>query len=152
MTLAMRKDIGCGAVLLVVAAVFWTQRGDRDEVTARFPDFVLVVLALLGITVIVRGLLRRAGEDTPGDKKDRRFLVAAIVLMLLWALGMGLVGFTISGVLAFVVIAQLIRRARPSARLLAQDGAVAVVLVVACFFVFTKVLLVPLPVSVLIGM
>lgn len=148
----MRRDILCGGVLLAIAAIFWTQRGDRDKLIATFPDFVLVFLALLGIAVIVRALLRRGDAQSPPGGGDPRYLVAAIALLLLWALGMGLVGFTISGVLAFVVVAQLIRRGRPRPRLVAIDAAVAIVAVVGVFFVFTEVLLVPLPVSVLIGM
>jgi uncharacterized membrane protein YidH (DUF202 family) len=100
--------------------VFWTQRGDRDNLITTFPDFVLVFLALLGIGVIVRAFLRRGDGESQAGGTDPRFLVAAIALMLLWALGMGLVGFTISSVLAFVVVAQLIRRGRPRPRLVAM--------------------------------
>lgn len=148
----MKKDLLCGTILLAVTVVFWTQRDGRGELVAAFPDFVLVLLALFGIGVIARAVLRRDGGAEPAGKVDLRFLAAAIVLLLLWALGMGLIGFTISSVLAFVVVAQMIRRDRPRPRLLITDTAVAVVVVVGVFFIFTRVLLVPLPVSVLIGM
>lgn len=155
----MRRDLLCAVVLLAVAGVFWTQLDHRPELTAAFPDFVLIVLVLLAAGIAVRGVLRRGGpaeaapeEGPPEGRTDLRFLAAAIALVVVWAFGMGLVGFTISGVLAFVVMAQLIRRGRPRPLTVAKDTGVAIVMVVACFLIFTEVLLVPLPVSVLIGM
>jgi uncharacterized membrane protein YidH (DUF202 family) len=147
----MRKDLVCGVILVLVAGGFWVQRDYSSQVTARFPDFVLVVLTLLGVAVIVRGVVvgdrqRRAREV------DLRFLAAAVLLLSAWALGTGLIGFSISAVVAFVAMAQLIRRGDPQPRRLATDVGVALVVVVGSFFVFTRVLYVPLPVSVLIGM
>lgn len=147
----MRADIVCGAVMLLVVAAFWPQRDFNDRLTGVFPDFVLLTLALLGVLIIARGVLR--GDRTRQPREvDLRMLSAGAALLVLWALGMGLIGFTISGVLAFVAMTLLIRRGRPEPRRLAMDVGVAVVVVVGCFLVFTRVLLVPLPVSTLIGM
>lgn len=147
----MRRDLACGAILLLTAVSFWVQRDYSSQLTASFPDFVLVVLALAGVTILVRGA--RSGERARAPRQvDMRFMAAAVVLMLAWGVGMGLIGFTISGVLAFVVMAQLIRRARPRPLQLARDFGVGLVVVGGSFFVFTRVLYVPLPVSVLIGM
>jgi hypothetical protein len=147
----MRKDLVCGAILVLVSGFFWLQRDYSGELTARFPDFVLVVLFLLGVVVVARGVLAGDRRRRPREV-DLRFLAAAIVLLLVWALGTGLIGFTISSVVAFVVMAQLIRRGDLQPRRLAMDFGVAVAVVVGSFLVFTRVLYVPLPVSVLIGM
>lgn len=150
-----RTELLCAGILLAVAVAFWVQRESTGRLTEAFPDFVLVVLVLLAVGIAVRALLRKQGEatdETPVSTVDKRFLAAAMVVLPVWAIGMGLVGFTISGVLAFVVLAQLIRRERPRPVSVARDTVVGAVLVVAAFLVFTRVLLVPLPVSVLIGM
>lgn len=150
----MRSDPVCGAVLLGVVAVFWTQRDYDDRIDGLFPDAVLVGLALLGAWVLLSGLrVRRTqnrGESAGGANPG--MFAAAALLLVAWAVGLGLVGFTITSVLAYVAMTSLIRRGRPRPRELAVDTAVAVVVVVGCFFVFTRVLLVPLPVSTLIGM
>lgn len=147
----MRTNIICGAILIVVAGVFWTQRDYDNPQAAVFPDLVLVVLAILGVGILVHGILR--GDRTRGPREiNLKMLGIATALVVGWAFALGLVGFTISGVIAFLIMALLIRRGRPSVRDVVQDFIVAVAVVVGCFFIFTRVLLVPLPVSTLIGM
>jgi Tripartite tricarboxylate transporter TctB family len=150
----VRTDVICGAILLGVSAVFWVQRDYNNRVDGLFPDMVLVALALLGTWILLAGLrIRReqAGDGPPEGANPRMFAAAALVLIA-WAVGLGLIGFTITSVLAYVAMTSLIRRGRPHPRNLAVDTTVAVAVVVGCFFVFTRVLLVPLPVSTLIGM
>lgn len=147
----MRADVVAGAILLAVTGVFWVQRDYGSRTSGMFPDLVLVVLAVLGVAIIVKGVRSGDRERRP-RQVDPRMFAAAAVLVVVWGLLMGLIGFTISGVLAFVAMALLVRRGKPDAKTVATDAAVAAVVVVGCFFVFTRVLLVPLPVSTLIGM
>jgi hypothetical protein len=147
----MRRDIICGMLLIGVVLVFWSQRDGSGAVTASFPDVVLGVLTVLGVGIIVRGVRSGDREKRPREV-DVRFLGAGAALLLGWAVAMGLVGFTISSVVTFVVVAQLIRRSKPAAVPILKDTAAGTAIAVACFFVFTRVLLVPLPVSVIIGM
>jgi hypothetical protein len=147
----VRSDVVAGVILLVVTAVFWLQRDYGSRTSGTFPDLVLIGLAVLGAAIIVKGV--RSGDRSRRPRAtDLRLLAAAGVLVLLWGVLMGLVGFTISGVVAFVAMALLIREGRPTPRGIAIDAAVGVVVVVACFLIFTKVLQVPLPVSTVIGM
>ncbi len=147
----VKKDIIAGAFLLAVVAAFWVQRDFNGKLEAAFPEFVLISLSALAVVIIVLGVLR--GDRTPGRRDvDLRFLGAAIAVVLAWAVGVGVIGFTITGVIAFAVMAQLIRRGRPQVPRLALDAAVALVVVVGVFLIFTRVLLVPLPVSTLINM
>ncbi len=145
------REVVCGVLLLGVVVAFWVQRESSGAVTASFPDVVLGVLTLLGVGIIVRGVRSGAWQREP-RQVDLRFLGAGAVLLLGWAVAMGLIGFTISSVITFVVIAQLIHRERPTVATVLKDTVVGTAIVVACFFVFTRVLLVPLPVSVVIGM
>lgn len=147
----MRADIVAGAILLAVTGVFWMQRDYTSRTSGNFPDMVLLVIAALGIVIIVQGIRKGDKERAPREV-DPRMLGAACALMLVWGTLMGLIGFTISGVIAFVVMALLIRRGRPTAQTLLTDSAIGAVVVVGVFLVFTRVLLVPLPVSTLIGM
>lgn len=95
------------------------------------------------------------GEDeepapTPG-RRPHWVLPAACALLIGWAAAFGLFGITLSGVVAFVVTAVLIRRGTGTARRFLLDVAVALVVVLFCWAVFTRALLVPLPVSVILG-
>ena len=147
----MRKDIAAGAVLLVVVAAFWVQRDFNGKLEAAFPEFVLILLSVFAVAIIVRGIL--TGDRAAGRREtDRRLWAAGAGLILAWAAGMGAIGFTVAGVVGFVVMAQLIRRERLQAPRLALDVTVAALVVVGVFLIFTRVLLVPLPVSTLINM
>jgi hypothetical protein len=147
----MRADIVCGAILIVIAGAFWVQRDYADRISAAFPDLVLIVLAVLGAVIVAKGFLR--GDRGPGERQvNPKMLAIVSVLLAAWAILMGLIGFTISGVLAFLAMALMIREGRPTRRTIALDLTVGVVTVVGCFLIFTRVLLVPLPVSTLIGM
>lgn len=147
----MRANVICGAILLVVAGAFWIQREYDNPLVGVFPDFILIVLALLGVGILVHGIMRGDRTRRPRQISLRMFAIAA-ALVIGWAFALGIFGFTISGVAAFLIMALLIREGRPRLRDVVQDAVVAVVVVVGCFLVFTRVLLVPLPVSTLIGM
>lgn len=83
--------------------------------------------------------------------RPRWILPAAIVLLLAWSAAFGLFGITLSGVVAFVATSLLIRRSFGPPRRLLQDIGVAVLVALFCWAVFTRVLYVPLPVSVILG-
>ena len=147
----MRADLVAGAVLLLVSGIFWLQRDAVNKTSALFPDLVLIVLAVSGLAIIAVGLIR--GDRTREPRHvNLTMLAAGGALVLGWAVAMGLIGFTIAGVIAFVIMALLVREGRPTLRTVLTDTAVGAVVVVACFLIFTRVLLVPLPVSTVIGM
>jgi uncharacterized membrane protein len=150
----VRTDPICGAILLGVSAAFWLQRDYNTRADGLFPDVVLVVLALLGTWILLAGLFVRRAQAGGGSSRaaNPRMFAAVSLLLMAWAVALGLIGFTITSVLAYVAMTSLIRRGRPQLRNLAVDTMVAVAVVAGCFFVFTRVLLVPLPVSTLIGM
>ena len=148
----MRSDIAVGVVCLVLAVVFGVQvRGD-DPTSVIYPIVVLSVLTLLGLVLIVTGLVRRAPEETDeGPRPSWRLFLLALAVLLAWSVTVGLVGFTISGVICFVAVVFMIRKGKLTAKTVGVDALVAVVTVVACVLLFTRVLGVPLPVSAVLG-
>ncbi|MBB4933000.1 hypothetical protein F4561_003820 [Lipingzhangella halophila] len=90
-------------------------------------------------------------ETTGTSTVDWRILTAAILLLVGWGAAFGLFGLTLSGVVAFVATAVLVNRGITTTRRLVVDVAVAVGFVLLCFFVFTRVLYVPIPVSEVLG-
>jgi hypothetical protein len=138
-------------VLILVAGIFFLQRDYSGRSSALFPDVVLLAVVALSLAIIVQGV-RRGSRERQAREVDLRKLAAAGVLVLVWGTLTGLIGFTISGVIAFVIASLMVRHSRPTARTLAIDTSVGLVLVVGAFFIFTRLLLVPLPVSSLIGM
>lgn len=162
----MRRDIVTGFLLLAIGIIFTSRIEQWAPEDAVFPWFVLIVLLVSGAVLAVRGVLsaRRAatGADPQPEEEthqqsqqdqrvDKRILAAGAALLLGWGVAFGLFGFTLSGVVAFLAVVWLIRRGSGSPKVVILDITVAVVFVVACFLIFTRLLMVPLPVSVWLG-
>lgn len=149
----MRANIASGVLCLVVAAVFWLELDVDNPLGELFPKLILVLLAALGVALLVLGLVRKEAETTDETRTPRRWrlFVLSLVVLLAWSVTLGLVGFTISGVAAFVACTLIIRRSDVSPKRVARDLGVGIVLVVACALLFMRVLHVPLPVSTVLG-
>lgn len=148
----MRSNIAVGIVCLGLAAVFGVQLRVTDPITAIYPVVVLSVIGLLGLVLITTGLLRRAPEETQeGPRPSWRTFLLALTVLLAWSVTVSLVGFAISGAICFVTVAWLVRKGKLTPKTVGMDVLVAVVSVVACALLFTRVLGVPLPVSAVFG-
>lgn len=140
-----------GALCLLLAGVFWLDYGSASKVDAVFSIAVLVVLALLGAAIIAHALVRRTADEASEEPTRWAVLGASLGVLLVWSVVLGLIGFSISSVAAFLAITWIIRRGKLSAKVVALDVTVAVVVVVGCALLFLNVFAVPLPVSAVIG-
>lgn len=164
MRTSLRADLTAAGVTVVVAAVFWTQRDYRERLSGVFPDFVLIGLVVLAVLLVVRAVVLGAGgkegagrdrdeagaEDTGGESGGSSASVAIVfasmAFLAAWVVLLTPLGFTLSGILAFLAITVFLRRGSFRFRHLLVDVPVAIAVVWLCFLVFTRVLLVPLPV------
>lgn len=157
----MRSNIAVGIVCLGLVIVFGVQlRPEGQLATALYPIVVLGVIALLGLGLLVAGLARRGPNGAVTDegaaegaapRPSWRLFVLALVALVGWSVAVGLVGFAISGTICFVAVVWLVRKGKLTPKAAGVDVLVAVVCVVACALVFTRVLGVPLPVSAVLG-
>ncbi|WP_448071022.1 tripartite tricarboxylate transporter TctB family protein [Georgenia yuyongxinii] len=146
-TTADKINVGVGAMIVVVAAVFWFQRSYTTAYGGTFADPVIIVLAVLGLVLLVLGLLRRpVGHGTEEEEKmPLRGLVIAVLLLTAWVAALPYLGYLVGGIIFFVLMAVLMRSGRPSLRGLLLDAAISVVIVASFYVIFTEVLYVRLP-------
>ncbi|MGH3096374.1 MAG: tripartite tricarboxylate transporter TctB family protein [Streptosporangiales bacterium] len=147
----MRPNLATGVLCIALAVVFWFELDVDNPLGAVFPKLVLAVLAVLGVVLVVLGLVRREPADEARGPRRLRVFVLSLCVLFAWSVMLGFVGFTISGVAAFLATTWIIRRGRFAVRTVAMDVGVAIVLVVACALLFMRVLHVPLPVSTVLG-
>lgn len=147
----MRPNLVAGVLCLVVSVAFWLELDVDNPLGAVFPELILGVLAVLGVALVVLDLARRGPAGETRTPVRWRVFVLSLCVLVAWSMTLGLVGFTISGVVAFLAVTWIIRRGRLAVKSVALDVCVAVVLVVACALVFTRALHVPLPVSTVLG-
>lgn len=146
----MRPNLASGALCLVLAVVFWLELDVDNPLGSIFPKLILAVLAVLGVVLVVLSLVRREPADAQAPRRLRVFALSLCVLFA-WSVMLGLVGFTISGVAAFLATTWIIRRGDFQPKRVATDVGVAIVLIVGCALLFMRVLHVPLPVSTFLG-
>lgn len=159
----LRADLVAAGLAVVVAVVFWTQRSYREPLSGVFPDFVLAGLVVLAVLLVLRtvvfGVARRAGVGEPaaqsaaaeaesglGASAPVGAVFASMAFLAGWVALLTPLGFNLSGILGFLAVTVFLRRGSFRLRHLLVDVPVAVAVVWLCFLVFTRVLLVPLPV------
>ncbi len=140
------RDLVAGLSILVLVLTFWVQRDYRYPYGGVLPDVALVLLAVMGVVLAVRGFLRRRSGDDDGEAGlPWRALLRAIGLLAAWVLTLPYLGYVAGGVLFFTLMAQLMRTERFSWRGAVLDLAVACVVVGAFYLLFKHVLYVRLP-------
>ncbi len=140
------RDLVAGAAIVVLVAIFWVQRDYRFPYGGLLPDVALVLLAVMGLVLAVRGLLRRRlGDDEDGPGLPWPGLVRAIALLAAWAITLPYLGYLVGGVVFFTLMAMLMRTERITWRGALLDLAVACTVVGSFYLLFTQVLYVRLP-------
>ncbi len=146
----MRREVNThlisGLIGLAIVAVFWMRRGRLSDLSAMFPDAVLVILALLSLALIVMGFVKPEMRAlfTEGDR-PRMVITAATILA--WILAIPRLGFFVSSLLGFAFLTWYLGRAQrrvtlPTSLLLLVINAAVVGIF---YFVFTRFLHVRLP-------
>lgn len=141
----MNQDSVCGLVVLLLVLVFWLQRDYNNPLVQYFPDSAMVVIAILAAILVVRGLLKPGSSEGFPEAPNYFRLLAAVGLLLAWVLLLSPLGYLISSILAFLAMSLFLRERPITAKNVAVDGAVSVVVVGFLYFIFTNVLIVTLP-------
>lgn len=140
MQVRVNTDLVSGLFGLVLAGLFWSQRGNIGFMSSVFPDTVLVILALISAVLVLRGTFVSEAEVFELDGTFR--VLAVIGMLVLWWLGITYVGFVTTSVPIFVALALFLLSASRPFRWsdLLISTAVAVVLTYGFFVVFTEIL------------
>lgn len=159
----VNSDVIAGLLGLGVWALFWFARGDWTALTATWPNAVLVFILVCALGLFVKAFVRpeRFTLFSEGDNFRKLVIVAALMA---WGAGIWLVGFVTTSVAVFLFLWRFIGRAVAQAEAAAESGAVAkpsladylralvitLAIVLVFYWIFRKVLFVPLPAGVLI--
>ncbi len=141
------------AALLVIfgAAAVWDTYSYFDFDSAVFPRTVAAVLILLALGVLVRWLFQRAGyvSVSPAEVAEnggswpRR--IALVIVMLAAALAMPWLGFLITAIISFGVLLVIAMHDPWTPGRIVVYPIVGLAIVVGFYFLFAKLLMVPLP-------
>ena len=140
MQIRINTDLASGIFGLVLAGLFWSQRGSVGFMSSVFPDTVLAIIGLISAILVGRGIFSPTAETV--DLTGAGRLLITVGILALWWVGIANVGFVSTSVPLFVVLALILIRTNRALRW--QDFAVAIGVAIALtygfYWVFTEVL------------
>lgn len=144
----MRKnDVACGLVLAGIAGVLWTQTipeaggvAFQDDVDPLlYPRIIIALLGILGLALAFRGGFAKDGGSGQGAIFTRRTIGISACLAC-YAAVFTTLGFFLSSLFGGASVAWMFGWRKPVSLMAVALGSVAVI-----WFLFTKVLRIPLP-------
>lgn len=151
MNKAVNADVISGAVGLMVAAIFWFSIEEVSWLSIRFPEYLIGILVLLSVILLAKGVVKGEKLDVFSDGNNRRIIVTGASLFV-WCVAINYIGFYVSSVMIIGFLAWYLARARRQVSILTM-GLWLVIITVKVglfYFVFTRLLYVPLPKGLLI--
>ena len=150
----VNKDFLSGIIGLSIFALFWFNRGDWRPQSAVWPETILWALLGFSILLLSKCLLRWEIAEIFSEGSRRRMLIGS-GLLILWSVGMQFLGFLVASALVFpLLFSWMVREERAAsdtalqAITLRQWGiwmSIIALEIGVLYFVFSRVLLVPLP-------
>lgn len=137
--------------ILIAAVALWDTKHMVDSDSYVFPRAIAIAMIVFNILLIGRNLLKLTDgkKEAPqtGASTGRR--IALIAGMLISCLMMPYLGFLIAGIIAFLFLMLVSMYDKWTMKTKVMYPAIALALVIGFFMLFSKLLLVPLPVGLL---
>lgn len=136
--------------LLFIALGVWviTETSGMSQLGSVFPRSIAGAMIVFSTIMVITRLIRPRGHEHPAPGSRRRW-IGFIAVMTAWVLLLGVVGFFVTSLIAFMAL-MLVAQHDPWTPRLAVVLAISGVVIVAAFqALFTEVLNVPLPTGLL---
>ena len=146
------SDLWAGCIGLALSVAFWFSIDEEImRLSIMFPKAMIAIMAMIAILLLIKGILKAERQDLFNVGSNRRVIITAL-LFFVWGVAISYLGFFVSSVLAILAQAWYLALARRRVTL----TALTLWLVVAAgevaffYFIFTRLLHVPLPEGILI--
>ena len=146
------SDLWAGCIGLALSVAFWFSIDEEImRLSIMFPKAMIAIMALISILLLVKGILKAERQDLFNVGSNKRVIITAL-LFFVWGVAISYLGFFVSSVLAILAQAWYLALARRKVTLptLAFWLVVAAGEVAFFYFIFTRLLHVPLPEGILI--
>ena len=150
----VNTDFLSGFIGLLIFALFWFNREEWRPQSAVWPETILWALLGFSVLLVLKCFLRWQTAEVFVEGSRRRMLIGGGFLIL-WAVGMQILGFLITSAVVFpLLFAWMVREERAISEVVLQTVtlrqwgvwmAIIALEIAVLYFVFSKVLLVPLP-------
>ena len=139
-------DLIAAIFMLIVVVVFWFQiQHLSSQLDVIFPRFILICMLVLSIILLIKSFVkpeRRALFLV----KNKTKLVIAIIAGILWISLFSVLGFFVSSTIIFISLTiTLGEKSEKNLKNIISTVIVSLIIVTIVYFLFAKVLEVPLP-------
>ncbi len=142
----VNTEIVGGAAGMIITIVFFLGLEDVSWMSIVFPKTVVYILALISVSLIVKGFVNPTMATIFNVGSNTRWIITG-VLFFIWVLFMPILGFFVSTVIFMTIIVGYLARARTQVTIgkILMWFPIVVAEVTFFYLVFSKVLYVPLP-------
>lgn len=141
---------------ITVFVVFWFAQDENwNRPSAAWPETILYGIAILSAILVIQGFILRKRDDNIFAEGSKKRMFIACLALLAWSLLIYGLGFVVGSVFAFAVMAFYVatveKKVSPDTTMNMTPGraifwcVIFLVEVLVLYYVFAKVLLVPLP-------
>jgi len=141
----MKSDRITSIVFILVGLAFWLQTEGLQYNGYIFPRFLALFLILLSAILFGQTFRKIRPPQNNGGRDDLKYILVAIPIVLVWIILLDVLGFVVSGVIFLSILTILLDLERPKFTRVISVVAVYIAVVLAFWFAFHKLLLVPLP-------
>lgn len=137
--------------ILIAAIALWDTTHMMDSDSYIFPRAITIAMVVFNLLLIFRNLMGFSDYEKQQTQKGASTVrrVCLILGMLLGCVLMPLLGFLISGIITFLILMVIAMYDKWTTKTMVVYSVVAIATVLGFYLLFSKLLLVPLPIGIL---
>lgn len=139
-------DLIVAIFTFIVVTIFWIQvRHLSSPLDIIYPKFILICMLILSSILLIKSLIK-PDRGALFLIKNKKNLFIAVVTGTIWIFLFSTLGFFISSMIAFIFLTIIIgEKSEKSLKKIISTIIVSLVIVIIVYFLFSKILEVPLP-------
>lgn len=141
----LNSDLIMGCVALAIATIVWLQSLGLSHHGNVFIRFAATILLILGVTALIKGMVRPAKSHFFQSGVERNRIVIALGILLAYITLIPIAGFVIASFSFYLLMALTLHNSPPTGKALMSVAIQALLVTGVLFFLFSTLLQVPLP-------
>ena len=142
----MKADRIAAIVFILIALIFWSDTGQLQYNGYIFPRFIIVMFIFFSALMFAQTFSKKEKKKEETASGDNiKYMSIAVILVLVWIGLLDVLGFIVSSVLSLTILTTTLEHQATTLRRVAFTTSVYIALLIVFWFIFHKLLLVPLP-------
>jgi putative tricarboxylic transport membrane protein len=142
----LKADRIAAIVFILGALVFWSDTGQMQYNGYIFPWLIIIMLIVFSAIMFIQTFSKKEEKKEETASGDNfKYMSVAVILVLVWIALLDVLGFIVSSVLSLTILTTILEHQATTLRRVAFTTSVYTALLIVFWYIFHKLLLVPLP-------